>query len=347
MLINRSNYEVYFVDFLDGALGQSETAELHRFLKQNPDLAHELNSLQNIQLKPNHDHFAQKQDLKKSESLNGVTNYFDYLCISYLENNLTNQEKNDLDSMIVLNQSNNQTFNLYQKLKLKQNNSLIYKDKYSLKRINIFNLTYSNVRLVASIAAAVAVIFATSTLFVTPLMNNQLQVAEVASNEVNNPPSKTETKAIIEQYVETPQNKEVIVKPIVPTKVETVFTKAIEPLDIKQDTPNENLEYLSIISSIKLQTPNRGAEIAILSKPAFVSFSDSQLLADNESTDAPLQGRSREIGLFELAQLGIQRLSNITGGNISLDAEKDNDGRISKVNFETNLFAVSVPVKKK
>jgi hypothetical protein len=342
MKICRSNYEVFFIDFLDGALSQPETIELHRFLEENPDLADELIALKQIALQPDECQYLQKENLKKNENLNGVSNYFDYLCISSLENSLTESEKIDLNSIIAQNESQKQTFSLYQKLKLKHDNSLVYNNKSSLKRVSILKLTYSNFRAVASVAAAITVIFATSSLFVKPLINTNSQVATITDININSKSTEIPLKLIEDDAIVVNTSKEAPHN----LKVYSVKETSIQESDDANQTHNvqtEKMEYLASISSIKLNSP---APLNY-SHPSFAINHEAQLLVNKENEELPVQSRSREIGVFELAQLGVQRLSNITGGNISLDAEKDNTGRISKVNFETTIFAVSVPIKKK
>ena len=45
MKINRNNYEMYFIDYLDGVLSPDLVSELLLFLDENPDLKEELSDL--------------------------------------------------------------------------------------------------------------------------------------------------------------------------------------------------------------------------------------------------------------------------------------------------------------
>ncbi len=45
MQIDRSNYEIWFIDWLDGNLTGKEIEQLKLFLDQNPDLREEFNDL--------------------------------------------------------------------------------------------------------------------------------------------------------------------------------------------------------------------------------------------------------------------------------------------------------------
>jgi len=52
MKINRENYELYFVDYLDGNLSDYEIRMLEDFLLINPDLRTELEGTEKISLSP-------------------------------------------------------------------------------------------------------------------------------------------------------------------------------------------------------------------------------------------------------------------------------------------------------
>ena len=45
MQIDRSNYEIWFTDWLDGNLNSLQVEQLKLFLDKNPDLREELNDL--------------------------------------------------------------------------------------------------------------------------------------------------------------------------------------------------------------------------------------------------------------------------------------------------------------
>ena len=51
-VINRHNYESYFLLWVDGELSDEEQVTLDRFVAENPDLAEELSLLKSTQLQP-------------------------------------------------------------------------------------------------------------------------------------------------------------------------------------------------------------------------------------------------------------------------------------------------------
>ncbi|MBX7051065.1 MAG: hypothetical protein K1X54_03420 [Flavobacteriales bacterium] len=70
MNINRENYEVWLIDYLDGNLNDEAVAELHAFLLLNPDIAEEFNALKQLPESfplPSELNFHDKESLKKTE----------------------------------------------------------------------------------------------------------------------------------------------------------------------------------------------------------------------------------------------------------------------------------------
>lgn len=103
MNINRQNYEVWFVDFLDGNLDEQSRRELFAFLKDNPDLAKELDQFAEISLDCDNVSFNGKERLFKSEAdLIGIE-YPDYLLIKRIEEGLSIKEEAQLNNLITDN----------------------------------------------------------------------------------------------------------------------------------------------------------------------------------------------------------------------------------------------------
>lgn len=102
MKIDRSNYEAFFLDYLDGNLKEELRAEFDLFLIENPDLALELNEVRDAMesLGQTHDTIASerfdfKHELKKSERVETVA-LIDDLLVKELEGDITLAEKEQL-----------------------------------------------------------------------------------------------------------------------------------------------------------------------------------------------------------------------------------------------------------
>ncbi len=155
MKINRNNYEIFFIDYLDNNLSQSNLLEFMAFLAENPDLEDELNNIKNVKLISEKIDFVFKSDLKKSAI---TSESFYELCIKYIENEINIEEKNELFDAIKQNPTFKNEFELFKLTVLKLDNSISFSNKSALKR-RILNPYYKNIIKFASVAAAAIVLF--------------------------------------------------------------------------------------------------------------------------------------------------------------------------------------------
>ena len=109
MKIDRSNYEAFFLDYLDGNLSEELRVELDVFLINNPDLSEELNDVRttiadfDLMHKTGlEEKFAFKNDLKKSESFS-VSLIIEELLVKELEGDLSQEEKSQLQTFEITN----------------------------------------------------------------------------------------------------------------------------------------------------------------------------------------------------------------------------------------------------
>jgi hypothetical protein len=84
MQIDRSNYEIWFIDWLDGNLNSYQDEQLKLFLNHNQDLKEEFDDLTEVNLVSPGILFQHKEYLKKSPSELSPSQ-FEYLCAAYLE----------------------------------------------------------------------------------------------------------------------------------------------------------------------------------------------------------------------------------------------------------------------
>lgn len=100
MNINRSNYEEVFIDYFDGNLAAEKVAELFLFLEKNPDLKEEFESFSGESIPGFDEVFDQKEALKRG-AVNSEN--IDYFLIGDIENNLTKNEKEQLQEFLKAN----------------------------------------------------------------------------------------------------------------------------------------------------------------------------------------------------------------------------------------------------
>jgi hypothetical protein len=342
MQINRDNYEVFFIDFLDGKLSPSDEKLLLAFLNQNPDLASELEAVESMVLIPEQNSFTKKELLKKEESYYGINNRFDYLCIASIEDDITTQEKKELNGLLKNDSKKKREFFQFNKLKLIADPNIKYNGKSSLKRLGILSISPRTFISVSSVAAVVLVSFGIfSILWVNPVVEENHMATAVVVDNTPKPIVQEENSSLTKPIVAEKRTNDITVIPEISTKI----ADAEQPLVVDTSIPEkETLVRLEPMRISGISQPQPIAEnniLAYFEKPAQLN------IVDNTQSPSSRSSGVREIGLFEIAQMGINRLSAFAGSSINLDAEKNVDGKIKKIKFESTLFALSVPVNKK
>ena len=93
MEINQHNYEHYFLMYIDNELSGEEMAAVNDFIMQHPNYANKLEALQQLKISPDTFIYENKFSLYKLSEQ-------DEQCITYLENEMTNEEKASFESEI-------------------------------------------------------------------------------------------------------------------------------------------------------------------------------------------------------------------------------------------------------
>ena len=140
-MITQKNYEIYFADYLDGTLGEAETAELKAFLLVHPELSKLIEDTDKLKLQKPTFTYLHKESLKKTE----LQECPDYYAIAAAEEVLTEKEKKQLKERFT-DQEFQASVRLYQQLRLKPNPNIHFNKKNKLykkqgKRILLIQLT--------------------------------------------------------------------------------------------------------------------------------------------------------------------------------------------------------------
>ena len=343
MHINSENYETYFIDFIDGTLSPSKEEELRRFLANNPALAEELNGLQSAVLEPTNTHYPNKHSVYKDAMPSGIESRFDYLCIAKLENDITTLETQELETVLKHSVVETESYVLFQKTKLIPDTSIRYAKKVALKRYGFLNLSYRHLIGFVSTAAASAAILLGILFFLPKTFEHS--PLQMASNIRTQPENTILLNPISIKKISLPETKADI-------DIKALGTSKPLPISANVTTPEQ------VEDNSELKEPRQDITIAKLSSIELTSISYNsdnhiyiiynELLAlNNSAAEISEQSSSgnRSFGLFELAQMGVNRLARLSERDISLTKETDVNGYIKKINFSSRFFAVSVPVK--
>ena len=193
MKINKTNYEIYFIDYHDGNLSAEDVAELFLFLEENPGLKQEFEKFSPITLEAPETIFPERDSLRKGEIT--FANIQNYLAAS-LEGDLSNDDSVLLEKFLKENPQYKQDAILYKKTILVPDFRIVYPDKKSLKQPFPLFSEYRNVVRYAIAAVLLLAFIAGSVLIFNRIMDSpSTRLAEqpvtttpnVNSNPANSP----------------------------------------------------------------------------------------------------------------------------------------------------------------
>ncbi len=132
MKIDRNNYEIFFIDYLDGNLPIEKIDELLDFLKNNEDLAEELKGLENIKLTAPESKKFQVTGLLKEDL--DMPELFEEDCIRSMEGELTQLDKDIFNYRIKSDPKSKAIYELYQATVSEPDLLIAYPNKENLKK---------------------------------------------------------------------------------------------------------------------------------------------------------------------------------------------------------------------
>ena len=135
MMINRHNYEEYFLLYVDNELNADERIVVEEFVQQHPDLKEELNMLQQSLVKADEQVVFENKELlyKLSDTTNIVTagNCEEYFVL-YADDELSNEEKDLVEQFVYSNPQYQAEFELIHKAKLTPESNVVFPNKETL-----------------------------------------------------------------------------------------------------------------------------------------------------------------------------------------------------------------------
>lgn len=130
-MIDRKNYEIWMIDYTDGKLSPEQVAELLLFLEENPDLKKEWENFSNVVIPVSHEIFRDKNQLKKNAV--NLSNFEEY-AIGYIENKLTDEEKEAYLEFLEINPSFKKEHDLFALTRLNADAQVVFSEKHLLKQ---------------------------------------------------------------------------------------------------------------------------------------------------------------------------------------------------------------------
>ena len=361
MNIERSNYEIWLIDWLDGNLSEIQVEQLQHFLSENPDLMEEFDELSLFNLKPTEKSFPNKNQLQKTTA-NLSGSQLEYLSVAYLEKDLSHDEQTELRENVELDPEKKNLFELIQKMRLSPV-SLSYKHKKRLIRRtfagNVIRLSLIGL----SAAAIITLVIITSVSKPGPQQVRFEKTAQtiLVDSTIQKPALEKAPKVIKTEKKIISSKKQI--RNILALSPKTVSSMSEpnqnlpvqnDPLLGSTDLPRILINKISVSPDIDLNletVPNTLIALnyivpvpeyddvqSRLSKFIAKTFRE-KILKVKSAKDSPLK-------VYEIAEAGVSGLDKLLGWEMALDERKDVNGELKSVYFSSKILKFNAPVKK-
>lgn len=183
MNINRNNYEEFFLLYVDGELTSLEKDAVDAFIQQHPDLKTELDALKQAVLPIEQISFNAKENLFKNESTAISSANFEEKFLLYVDDELTIDEKEEVEKFVLQNPQYQQAFVVLQQTKLVAE-GIACPDKDSLYKKEERRVVYVNWRRLSIAAVLTGLAFLVWT--IVPKQNHSVNIDQTASTRIRN-----------------------------------------------------------------------------------------------------------------------------------------------------------------
>lgn len=341
MSIDRTTYELYIMDYLDGRLDAVAVSELLLFLEQNPDLKEEFEGMRNFTLDKNSDAPALDKSFLKKPSYDEVKHLYEPMLIARMEGDETEQEVLQLNKAELLYPGLKKDETLFLQTRLVPDLHVVYKNKSQLK---VFTLAayYKPAMRVAAILLCISAIG----LFI--YRNNNQQVGNPTTNSTQN---KTVPALPVKPGKDiaaktSPKKDELNAKGHVLTIARNDQPKAIQQhtpvINNTQVVKNEQLHVLSIDAKIKQTVAE--VNTPVFAEPEQIAYRQPKPVLNNAAEPEYLDfktwvaRRIQKETSTESENTLLAKINRVTNADIVL--EKDTTGKITRFEIAGLGFAL-------
>lgn len=358
---DRSNYEIWLIDWLDGNLDDSGIRDMLEFLEVNPDIKQEFDSLEVSHLTPENMSFPHKEKLVKSVS-ELPRSQIEYLSVASLEKDITSEQKSELDKNLNNNPENRKLFESFQKIRL-LTPKITYKNKNLLKKNPFVESARRYVFAGLSVAAVIAILVL-SYIFVPQLPSGDEKNSASQIKPSTSPAEPLIVRTMVIHSALKEKSKAVKLNDLTENyNKKAPISITINKQDIQSVTdPISSPEILTVPGISEIPSPECFVvnklitdEFLVASNNTFVrpliddersrfgkfiarNFRE-KLFKDDSINDAPLK-------TYEIAEAGIDGINKLLGWQIALVRTTDDSGELKSIYFSSKILKFNAPVKK-
>lgn len=370
MDINPENYESYFLDYIEGRLSADDEIEIMAFLRNHPGLKEELEQYRELKLDPAETMIPQKDLLKKSLSGDVMItpDTLDEFSIAYLEKDLSDIKRNEFLQYLDSHPEERQRFESYRKTYLKPLREFTYKHKAGLKHFTIMG--WHRKAFLPYISAAASIIIIVGMFFMLnqnrALFDRSSMVAQVDSSRTTLGvpiPTQQEPEEVREETIPairtTNPSGGNIINAASPVKTNKTPAISIEIASQKGSSIPVQREMLATLPTRKndIARPQvadlylkqqKTGPVATTSGDDFYNVKEYAILQfkKNLLEEDPSMINPGKFSVWDLADAGIRGINKMTGWNMALDKEYDQEGDIQALAFNSKTINLTHVPKK-
>ena len=239
-MITRENYEIYFMDYMDGNLSARERAEVEAFLLVHPDLRELLDGMDEVRLDVPAEVFGKKEEIKRTVREREI----EYYAIATAEGVITDEEQAWVDGNVDKDVFEREV-EMYAKVKVKPDPICRFEGKVGVYRKSgavLFVKRYAAIAAVVALGGVVAIYSTRKEEF----SMEDLPMTVVKTETILLP----EPEAIVEPKIERVQFMKreveagetvVVVERVIPPDAIELKKQLKVPVEIMAPQPNEIL----------------------------------------------------------------------------------------------------------
>jgi len=359
MEINRSNYEIWFIDYLDGKLNDKQVELLNTFLSDNRDLKDELNEIMDIRLNPVEIKFSGKSVItKKPADISDIQ--FDYLCAGYVENNLSDEELNELNDILLNNPEKERNLDIFKKLKLTPPD-VRYRNKYKLLQRTPLRKVITLSIIGLSTAASIAIMISLFANLSNEQQSGRNDYSKLIRNEgraehsmnplitENNPVKKPFTNKnhpakapAVNKITDAHDFQEITKTEIIETADKKIKYEAIQPVEVLHNK-NISVSNMTGVDQDRLilltLNYNHTPEDRWIVGRFLARVFREKILREDTTDDSPIKG-------YEIAEAGVTGLNKLFGWEMAFEKNNDANGELKSIYFSSRILKIQAPVNK-
>jgi len=348
MKISKENIEVYLLDYMEGNLDPLLTAELMAFLAENPEYEKWLPEYENSPEQASRLSLGGKTFLKKDfPDIPAVTaGNFEEFCIAESEGILNKDDIARLNGYVAHHPEGSQVRDLYGRLRLHPDHSLVYPGKRLLKKSTGRAMTFRYVSFVLGAAASIALLLM--------LVNRKPDTVTLTGTQPDVPrvENKTGQSSPVPALVQDQEDLTRSTSKRVAARDNPAEIPDPEPETVPDTIPQNStgMPLLATLEPIRatLQQPSRNEPVTvrIVLPPATGAIPEKVKVvrpaAKRESSVLAFMGSlAKRLNFWDAAETAISGFNYLTETQLSLSKTTDENGKLTGLALGTQQYIIS------